>query len=792
MKRLAVLITLLIAIATTVPAQPSYYKRNKKFTVSGQIKDYNDKQPVPYCPVIIKNKKDSTVAFSLTDKKGFFSIPVHPGRYNVIIRFMGYQTDTIPLKITDKDKTLGIIRLKHQTNTLKTVVVKESSVKNLIDKDEVIVTEKLKAGAATATDVLDRINGISYDRYDDKIEVDNSENVIFMVNGLEKDAEYIKNMNPNRIEKVEIIRDPGGRYGLEGYTAIINIVLKENYVGHELTLASMGTIDPDTKDKDYMFPMNGGRISYNYSAKKTNLYLQARAFRMEAGVFKTVIRTTDSSLINMIPQDFNKYNSAFIMKRIRFVGGLDYRINPVHTLSFESSYGITPPTDNFGNYLNQYFMDDTLVSESYYNSTSHTEGNNFSSKLFYVGNYSEKSSVNSDLRFSYSSNQTSSTYSYSPPGWILGTDMNSSTKTIMYNVDWTYTPLENWGFQIGYGNVYSLMESETKMMSALNSNSSSYIDFRNRLFAYNTLAINEKLTLKAGLAFELSTPTVSDTTYQFNIWQPYVDAQYKISKMFNIKFKYRTKSIYPTVNQVNPYPVSYDGMHITEGNPELKPATINKTSLKFNVLGGMMYLETYYNFSNGYIAQLIKKKENGTLIYTYDNVGFFGEYGIKTSFTVPFGKKIFWRNNIKIFNSEMSYQDYDNAFTDWGGSSNLMYMWKEKNLILGLMYQRKMYKHITLQGYTMSRSNFWGLMFQKSFLKKRLNVMAFYMLPIDLLIDYDRVNYSETPFYTEKEISDASSVKNIFFMRISYNISKGHVIKKKRESDDNMNEFNLF
>jgi hypothetical protein len=287
-------------------------------------------------------------------------------------------------------------------------------------------------------------------------------------------------------------------------------------------------------------------------------------------------------------------------------------------------------------------------------------------------------------------------------------------------------------------------------------------------------------------------PKVEGTTYNFSIWQPYLDAQYKMSKMFNIKLKYRTRSIYPSVNQVNPYAVSYDGMHTTVGNPQLKPTAINKTSLKFNVLGGMMYLEGYYDFSNGYIAQVIKKDDTGDLIYTYDNVGYFGEYGVKTSFTVPFGKKIFWRNNIKIFNSEMAYQEYDNSFTDWGGSSNLMYMLRDKNLVLGLMYQRKMYKRITLQGYNMSRTNFWGIMFQKSFFKKRLNVMAFYMLPVDFLINYDRINYVETQFYTEKQISDASSIKNVFFMRVSYNISKGHIIKKKRETDDNMNEFNLF
>ena len=793
MKKIFLTVSAIALFIFNAIAQPKSFNKNTKYTISGQVKDFKEKEPIPYCPVIIKNFKDSTVAFSLTNKKGFFSIPVSPGKYNVIIRFMGYKTDTISIKITNTNKPLGIIKLKQQTNTLKTVVVKEASVKNLIDKDEIIVTEKLKAGTATATDVLERINGISYDRYDDKIEVDNSENIIFMVNGLEKDEEYIKNMNPDRIKKIEIIRDPGGRYGLEGYTAIINIILKENYRGHELTLASMGTIDADTKDKDFLFPMKGGRISYNYSARKTIFYLQARNFRMNRGGLKNIIKTTDTLITEMLPPDSNMYNSAFEMNIIRFVGGLDFKINPIHVLSFESSLRMSPPTENYGSYHNRLFVDDTLFNQLFYKLSSKSENRNFSTKIFYVGNYSEKSILSSDFRLSNSQSKTNTSYSYFPPEFLFGTNMNSTTKTIMYNVDWTYTPFVNWGFQIGYGNVYSLMNSETEQINGSTKNTSSYIDFRNRLFAYNTLAINNNFTIKAGIAYEISTPSVEDTTYSFNIWQPYVDAQYKFSKMFNIKFKYRTSSIYPSVNQVNPHPVSYDGIHITIGNPKLKPTSINKTSLKFNLLGGMMYFETFYNFSSGYIAQILTKDNEENLIYTYDNVGFFGEYGIKTSFTIPFGKKIFWRNNIKIFNSQMAYQNYDNSFTDWGGNSNLMYMFQKKNTMIGLMYQRKMYKRITLQGYNMSRINFWGLMLQKSFMKKRLNVLAFYMLPINFLINYNRQTYIETPFYTELTNMDASEVKNVFFVRISYNISKGQIVKKKqKENEENMNEFNIF
>ena len=97
-----------------------------------------------------------------------------------------------------------------------------------LDKEVELVTAKMRTGAANTSDVLDRIKGLSYDRYNNSIKVDGDDNVIILVNGLEKNQEYIKNLSPDRIKEVEVIRNPSGRYALEGYSAIINV--RNNFV----------------------------------------------------------------------------------------------------------------------------------------------------------------------------------------------------------------------------------------------------------------------------------------------------------------------------------------------------------------------------------------------------------------------------------------------------------------------------------------------------------------------------------------------------------------------------------
>lgn len=54
------------------------------------------------------------------------------------------------------------------------------------------------------------MNGLTYDRYNRAIKVDGDTRVIMLVNGLQKDQEYIKNLNPERIREIEVMRNPGG------------------------------------------------------------------------------------------------------------------------------------------------------------------------------------------------------------------------------------------------------------------------------------------------------------------------------------------------------------------------------------------------------------------------------------------------------------------------------------------------------------------------------------------------------------------------------------------------------
>ena len=195
--------------------------------ISGQVKDEKTKENLPYCKVIALDNNDSIIRGGITDEKGIFKLPLTPGQYTLVIRFFGYENDTVQTGSFQEDTFLGVFKLKQGAINIEEVKVEASSHIDMLDKDIQIITDEQKNGSTATKDVLDKITGISYDDYAGTLKVDNDANIMILVNGVEKSQEYVQNLDPERLIRVETIRDPGGRYGLEGYTAILNVVLKE-------------------------------------------------------------------------------------------------------------------------------------------------------------------------------------------------------------------------------------------------------------------------------------------------------------------------------------------------------------------------------------------------------------------------------------------------------------------------------------------------------------------------------------------------------------------------------------
>jgi len=249
----------LLLVSIQLQAQQEKY-------VSGQIIDKITKEPLEFCAVAFYIKNDSLIKGATTNEKGFFETSLASGTYKLRVEFMGYKSINTNINVHKTNQFLGIFKLESDQNALESVTIKGSNKAFKIDKNVYTVTKKMKLGTGSTKDVLAKVSGVNYNRYDNAITVDGDKNIIILVNGLQKDAEYIKNLDPNRLKKVEIIRDPSGKYGLEGYSAVINVVLKTNYEGIEFFIEDQLITDFDAWDKEYYLPINN-KQDYERSAR---------------------------------------------------------------------------------------------------------------------------------------------------------------------------------------------------------------------------------------------------------------------------------------------------------------------------------------------------------------------------------------------------------------------------------------------------------------------------------------------------------------------------------------------
>jgi len=656
------------------------------------------------------------------------------------------------------------------------VTINGSTKESQIDKDVYLVTSDLKVGASNTKDVLSKVKGVNYDRYNNSIKVDGEENVIILVDGLQKDQEYIKNLAPDRLKKIEVMRDPSGRYALEGYSAVINVILKKDYKGVEVFVENRIIVDTDNENTDYVLPINNFSANFNYTYNKINLYSKYSHNYMSLEMLNTtekeytsgleISKGSENDLANLQTRDINDNITI----------GADYYINPKHTISFESNFRGLAFNDNFTetNSHTIYLQDGNVFNELNIGNSNNSVNKSSNHSLFYIGNLDKNNSINID--FSYSTYSDNYINQYFEDDAIQRTEIgiNNKTNTKLY-AELNHIINQKSNVQIGYGNENKSLKNT--FASDINLDFE-FTDSRHKLYAYYSWNLNEKFGIKLGGAAETSMPKSGELETRYFIYQPYADVKYKPFKFLDVRLKYRSSSDYPSISEANPFTYIFDQETVQTGNPKLSPSVKHKASVKFQILQGLFSIEPYYHFSNDYITKTGFLREDGIFEYSYNNAGEYTHKGIKGNLTIPFGKSLFLQSGANFFRSIIEYDNKINELEDWTMNSQLIYVNKKTNTVGGLIFQNNMKKVITAQGYNKWANDFWGLFLQQPFLKQKLNVMLFYILPVNLGVDSYQGSYIKTDTYSEMNMQDLSILENAFMLQITYRFNKGKSVRK--------------
>jgi hypothetical protein len=369
--------------------------------------------------------------------------------------------------------------------------------------------------------------------------------------------------------------------------------------------------------------------------------------------------------------------------------------------------------------------------------------------------------------------------SFNQDNFSYTSDIKLSGDFLRSNLNFTHSFNSKLSVDLGYSNVYF---SNTNSQG---SNSFTRFNYRNRYSVYVNYRPAEKWNAKIGGIVEHYQQKYTGSSNNFNTFLPYVNVQYVAGKKFNVIAKYHSNAGYPTINQLNPYKIVQDSLLYTVGNPDLKTGNQQTIGLDFNLLN-VITISPYYSFNKSYLTSCIEPDpdKNNFFLNKHVNADNYRNYGVNADFTVPFGKKLFWKNNVGVYRSEVAYKSWSNSLDNVRINSNLIYFDPANNNFIGLIYQKQVYKDVLVQGYNMNGNDLLLVMLRKSFFKQKLNVGLSYIFPFETGLNYDLINTVNTANYTQRSHLRMEFVKNLVFLDISYRFNAGKTIKSKQQSND--------
>lgn len=209
--------------------------------------------------------------------------------------------------------------------------------------------------------------------------------------------------------------------------------------------------------------------------------------------------------------------------------------------------------------------------------------------------------------------------------------------------------------------------------------------FRNRFQSHELRVgykkVTKKMNLEAGMVFAPSSSMSTDllnsmrNVPQHWVWNvaPYARLRFKFSKTKSLRINYRARTSSPSLTQLQPVADVSDPLHITVGNPDLKPSFTQSLGFDFHNYNedrqqAMFAMLRGQYSTNVIVSRTVSDRETGVRTTTYANAN--GNMSIFGAFMInqPFRNRK-WRYSARANANYSSNAGYING--DFNRSGNL-------------------------------------------------------------------------------------------------------------------------
>ncbi len=633
--------------------------------IIGFLLDSTDSKPVEFATLaLINTKTNKPVDGTVADGVGKFTLnKVAVGSYKIVVSFIGYDSKTVFVNITEKndDRDLGVIKLQQSSKMLSEVTVEgqRALIEERVDRTVYNAEKDASNKGGDATDVLKKVPMLSVD-LDGNPSLRGSTSVKVLINNKPSTimasniADALRQIPADMIKTVEVITSPSAKYDAEGSAGIINIVTKKNTL-QGLTLSfdsSAGvrgsnlSLNGNFRNKNWGLSLGGfGRSEYNVNGK-----FESTQLTQNMGVETRNVQTAESRREGLFGNyqlgfdwDINKFNSITastrfglrngnnwqdglqqirngVLTSLRNTNSLDESANVDINVDFTHTF--EKPQKEFS-ILSMYSRNNR--SNDFYNlimNTKSTMSEILSSIKNENGSYNEEATFQMDYQTPVAKNQL----------------LEFGAKGILRNVTSDYK-----SFTAGSNGIYTQVNSAILPSNVFDYNQNIY-----STYGSYTLTTKNKWSIKTGARYEYTDISASflKKEGQNTVIPAYgvLVPSFNMSKTFKSgtwRFSYNRRIQRPGIQNLNPNVNATNPLNISTGNPNLAPEYTNNYEVSYSKFIKQTYISTSFFMRNttGAINQ-IREVFGDTVKTTSRNIGNEDAYGMNINLNVNLSNKL--------------------------------------------------------------------------------------------------------------------------------------------------------
>ncbi len=590
-----------------------------QFSVIGQVQDA-DNQAVAFANVALYAATDSSlVKVETTGDAGVFRMQNVPAAtYTLSITYLGAPELRQEVNVTE-DIDLGVLSLVPAAVELAeaTVTAQRALVEVKPDRTVFNVDGTINAVGNDGLELLRKAPGVNIDN-NDNINVLGRSGVLVYVDGKRLPlsggdlSNYLRNLTAERIDRIDIITNPGAKYEAEGNAGIIDIRLKKAE-----DEGANGTVTTAFSQGRYARSNTG--LTGNYRNKNFNTFGLLNA---NSNNFWSQI-SFDSRQNGLRIKEANNFTGKAVTPAYRL--GTDFYIAKKHTIGFLLS-GQLNRNDVVSHNSSEIFgkptatLPDSLLRADNITREDHEQQ---TYNLNYQYRIGDQRTLTVDLDYGRFRN----TALLDQPNRYFGPDGNTLlSETLNYfdtptDID-IYTLKTDYeqpllGGQLGSGLKVSRVATDntflfydvlagTQVLSTARSNRFDYTENVYAAYLNFAASLNDRISYSLGVRSELTDATGNLQAFEISLQEDPVELNYlsffpsagltyqlNAEKGNSVSLNYGRRINRPDYNILNPFRIQLTQLSYERGNPFLRPEIVDNLELGYT-------LAYRYNFKLGY------------------------------------------------------------------------------------------------------------------------------------------------------------------------------------------------